>query len=123
MMAKNIILSTGRTKEKWRDVSVVRLVGFYAIREDARKVEELWLIDALANPRPKLKTYKAELAGDKNVIQYELIIGDLDTKEVRKIDISRWKDQYIDFLYTSDDGSRLYFQRYKRTWDGRRFVW
>ena len=27
MMAKNIILSTGRTKEKWRDVSVVRLVG------------------------------------------------------------------------------------------------
>ena len=90
---------------------------FYAIREDARKVEELWLIDALANPRPKLKTYKAELAGDKNVIQYELIIGDLDTKEVRKIDISRWKDQYIDFLYTSDDGSRLYFQRYKRTWD------
>ena len=90
---------------------------FYAIREDARKVEELWLIDALANPRPKLKTYKAELAGDKNVIQYELIIGDLDTKEVRKIDISRWKDQYIDFLYTSNDGLRLYFQRYKRTWD------
>ena len=90
---------------------------FYAIREDARKVEELWLIDALANPRPKLKTYKAELAGDKNVIQYELIIGDLDSKEVRKIDISRWKDQYIDFLYASNDGSRLYFQRYKRTWD------
>ena len=90
---------------------------FYAIREDARKVEELWLIDALANPRPKLKTYKAELAGDKNVIQYELIIGDLDTREVRKIDISRWKDQYIDFLYTSNDGLRLYFQRYKRTWD------
>ena len=90
---------------------------FYAIREDARKVEELWLIDALASPRPKLKTYKAELAGDKNVIQYELIIGDVETKEVRKIDITRWKDQYIDFLYTSKDGSRLYFQRYKRTWD------
>lgn len=90
---------------------------FYAVREDARKVEELWLIDALASPRPKLKTYKAELAGDENVIQYELIIGDVETKEVRKIDITRWKDQYIDFLYTSKDGARLYFQRYKRTWD------
>ncbi|MEI3420302.1 MAG: hypothetical protein V8R91_04150 [Butyricimonas faecihominis] len=54
------------------------------------------MIDALAKPRPRLKTYKAELAGDKNVIQYELLIGDSDTREVRKIDIGRWKDQYID---------------------------
>ena len=47
---------------------------FYAIREDARKVEELWLVDVLAEPRPELYTYKAELAGDKEVIQYELLI-------------------------------------------------
>ncbi|MCR9013140.1 S9 family peptidase [Gabonibacter chumensis] len=90
---------------------------FYAIREDSRLVKELWLVDALAEPRPKLKTYKAELAGDEHVIQYELLIGDADKGEVKKIDISRWKDQYIDVLYTSNDGKRLYFQRYKRTWD------
>ena len=90
---------------------------FYAIREDARKVEELWLVDVLAEPRPELYTYKAELAGDKEVIQYELLIGDADTREVKKINIARWKDQYIDVLYVSKDGRRLYLQRYKRTWD------
>ena len=90
---------------------------FYAIREDARKVEELWLVDVLAEPRPELYTYKAELAGDKEVIQYELLIGDADTREVKKIDIARWKDQYVDVLYVSKDGRRLYLQRYKRTWD------
>lgn len=90
---------------------------FYAIRDDARKVGDLWLIDALAKPRPRLQTYKAELAGDENVIQFELLIGDADTREVKKINIDRWKDQYIDVLYTSKDAKRLYFQRYKRTWD------
>lgn len=90
---------------------------FYAIREDARAVGDLWLIDVLAEPRPQLKTYKAELAGDKNVIQYELLIGDADTREVKKIDVSRWKDQYIDVLHVTKDGKRIYLQRYKRTWD------
>ena len=90
---------------------------FYAIRDDSRKVEDLWLIDALATPRPRLKTYKAELAGDKNVIQFELLIGDADTREVKKINIGRWKDQYVDVLYASNDAKRLYIQRYKRTWD------
>ncbi len=90
---------------------------FYAIRDDSRQVEDLWLIDALANPRPRLKTYKAELAGDEHVIQFELLIGDANTREVKKVNIDRWKDQYIDILYASKDAKRLYFQRYKRTWD------
>lgn len=63
------------------------------------------------------ETYKAELAGDKHVTQYELLIGDVDTREVKKIDINRWPDQYIDILYISKDGKRLYFQRYNRPWN------
>lgn len=90
---------------------------FYGIREDSRKVKELWLIDALASPRPELKTYKAELAGDKEVIQYEIIIGDIDSKKIIRVQADRWKDQYIDILYASKDAKRLYFLRYKRTWD------
>lgn len=90
---------------------------FYALREDNRKVGDLWLINSLTTPSPTLTTYKAELAGDKHVTQYELLIGDVDTREVKKIDINRWPDQYIDVLYTSKDGSRLYFQRYNRPWN------
>ena len=90
---------------------------FYAVREDNRKVRDLWLINSLSTPYPTLKTYKAELAGDKHVTQYELLIGDVDTREVKKIDINRWPDQYIDILYISKDGKRLYFQRYNRPWN------
>lgn len=75
--------------------------SFYAVREDNRKVRDLWLINSLSTPSPELKTYKAELAGDKHVTQYELLIGDVDTREVKKIDINRWPDQYIDVLYMS----------------------
>ena len=89
---------------------------FYAVREDNRKVRDLWVINSLSE-KPELTTYKAELAGDKYVTQYELLLGDVDKREVKKIDIDRWKDQYIDVLYVSNDGERLYFQRYNRTWN------
>lgn len=90
---------------------------FYAVREDNRKVRDLWVINSLSKPSPELITYKAELAGDKNVTQYELLLGDIDKREVKKVDINRWLDQYIDVLYASKDGKRLYFQRYNRTWN------
>lgn len=90
---------------------------FYAVREDNRKVRDLWVINSLSKPSPELIPYKAELAGDKNVTQYELLLGDIDKREVKKVDINRWPDQYIDVLYASKDGKRLYFQRYNRTWN------
>ena len=90
---------------------------FYAVREDNRKVRDLWLINSLSTPSPELITYKAELAGDKDVTQYELLLGDVDKREVKKVDITRWPDQYIDVLYASKDGKRLYLQRYNRAWD------
>ena len=90
---------------------------FYAVPEDNRKVRDLWVINSLSKPSPELITYKAELAGDKNVTQYELLLGDIDKREVKKVDINRWPDQYIDVLYASKDGKRLYFQRYNRTWN------
>ena len=90
---------------------------FYAVREDNRKVRDLWVINSLSKPSPELITYNAELAGDKNVTQYELLLGDIDKREVKKVDINRWPDQYIDVLYASKDGKRLYFQRYNRTWN------
>lgn len=90
---------------------------FYAVREDNRRVGDLWVINALAEPHPELETYKAELAGDKKVTQYELLIGDADTRQVKKVDIGRWQDQYFDVLYASKDGKRLYVQRYNRPWN------
>lgn len=90
---------------------------FYSVREDNRKVEDLWVINSLSKPYPTLETYKAELAGDRNVTQYELLIGDVDRREVMKVDIERWQDQYFDVLYAAKDGKHIYVQRYNRPWN------
>lgn len=34
---------------------------FLALREDSRKVNDMWVVDVLAEPRPKLETYKYEM--------------------------------------------------------------
>ncbi len=37
------------------------------------------------------------------------LLGDVDTREVKKVDINRWPDQYIDILYISKDGEAFVF--------------
>ncbi|MDL2320368.1 S9 family peptidase [Alistipes sp. OttesenSCG-928-B03] len=94
-----------------------RGTGFYALREDSRHVADLWVVDAMAQPRPALRQWKAPLVADTAVVQYELLIGDADSREVRTVDIARWPNQWVETLYDSDDGERLYFRRSKRTRD------
>lgn len=89
---------------------------FYALREDNRLLHDLGLVNATTK-EPELEMYKAELAGDKHVTQYELLLGDADTRKVQKLDINRWQDQYVEVLYASKDGQRLYFQRWNRPWN------
>ena len=45
---------------------------FSVMRTDQRKVEDLWVINALANPRPRLETYKYGMPGEENQPQAEL---------------------------------------------------
>ena len=40
---------------------------FALVRRDQRKVEDLWVINALAQPRPKLETYRYAMPGEVNV--------------------------------------------------------
>ena len=41
---------------------------FYCLRQDRRKVENCWVVDNLAEPRPKLRTYKFPMPGEKYVL-------------------------------------------------------
>ena len=45
----------------------------YVTKTDSRKVKDLFVINALANPRPELETYKYAMPGEENVPQSELI--------------------------------------------------
>ena len=89
----------------------------YAVREDARKVKDLYLINSLSQPRPTLKTYKYDMPGDKEISQSELLVIDLETKKITKFNIDRWQDQYFEVLYASKDSERIYFERTNRAYN------
>ncbi|HEY3380501.1 MAG TPA: DPP IV N-terminal domain-containing protein [Vicinamibacterales bacterium] len=68
---------------------------FALVRRDERKVNDLWVIDALANPRPKLETYRYAMPGEPNVPQPEINVFDRDTRTVVKLKTDRFKDQSL----------------------------
>jgi len=68
---------------------------FALSREDARKVADLWVINALSNPRPALETYKYAMPGEENQPQEELAVFDVVSKSKVVIKADRFKDQTI----------------------------
>lgn len=73
----------------------------YVERQDERKVKDLFVVDVLAQPRPKLQTYRYSMPGEPFVPQSELIIFDVNTKKRVDVDIKKWKDQTINVEWTS----------------------
>jgi dipeptidyl aminopeptidase/acylaminoacyl peptidase len=69
---------------------------FAVERVDQRKVADLWVIDSLAQPRPKLETYRYAMPGEKNVDQSELVVFDRGTKQHVKVKADRFVDQSLD---------------------------
>ena len=70
--------------------------AFMVTRTDQRKVAELYLLDMLAEPRPKLTTYKYPMPGEENVRQSEMWVYNRADAKLTKLDaINKWKDQAI----------------------------
>ena len=57
---------------------------FAVVRRDLRKVADLWVIDALAQPRPKLETYRYAMPGEANVTQFEIDTFDVASKAMKQ---------------------------------------
>ena len=68
---------------------------FATVLTDSRKVKELWVINALANPRPTLETYKYTMPGDKEAPQYHLYLFDMNDNSRKEIKTGRFKDQTL----------------------------
>jgi dipeptidyl aminopeptidase/acylaminoacyl peptidase len=73
----------------------------YTEKQDERKVKDLFVIDVLAQPRPKLETYRYSMPGEEFVPQSELIVFDVATKGRVNVDLKKWKDQSINVFWTS----------------------
>jgi dipeptidyl-peptidase-4 len=103
-----------------------------ADRDDQRKVGDLWVINALSNPRPTLETYKYAMPGEENQPQPELSVIDLGTKAKVKVKADAFKDQTVSVFsqprknvvrdpdnpppaqWLSDTPDKLYFWRQSR---------
>ncbi|MEI6276633.1 MAG: DPP IV N-terminal domain-containing protein, partial [Prolixibacteraceae bacterium] len=104
---------------------------FALIRDDSRKVKDLWVINVLKEPRPELETYKYQMPGEKEAPQDELWIFDWSTKKGKKISIDQFKDQnvsihranltnkqraedYVPSMWLSETSDKLFFTRASR---------
>jgi dipeptidyl aminopeptidase/acylaminoacyl peptidase len=85
---------------------------FAIVREDQRKVGDLWVIHSVGTKRPQLETYKYDMPGETSVTQQELLVYDLPSRTMVKAKADRFKDQQIQpftarrFVYPDSDEPR-----------------
>src|SRR4030095_11827410 len=103
------------------------------VRRDARKVNDLWVINALAQPRPTLETYRYAMPGEANIPQSAVQVFDRTTKQRVLVKGDRFTDQTINIAaraprtnvqrdprrpipaeWLSDTADKLYFTRLSR---------
>jgi dipeptidyl-peptidase 4 len=106
---------------------------FAAVRRDQRQVADLWVINALAKPRPTLESYRYAMPGEKNAPLSELLVFDRTTKARVAVKGDRFKDQTLAIAaqpprtnvqrdprrpipaeWLSDSPRKLYFTRVSR---------
>jgi dipeptidyl-peptidase 4 len=66
---------------------------FAMTRSDRREVADLWVVHVSGSGRPRLETYKYDMPGEENVTQLELLIFDMESREMARVDDDPWKDQ------------------------------
>ena len=64
-------------------------------KTDSREIKDLWVINSIAKKRPTLETYKYHMPGEKEYYKREVLIFDIPSKEIKKVDLDRDKQQYI----------------------------
>ena len=106
---------------------------FALVRRDSRKVADLWVINALAQPRPTLETYRYAMPGEPNVPQSEIHVFDRHSKQRVTVKEDRFPDQTVQIAtapqrntiqrdprrplpaqWLGDGSDKLYFTRLSR---------
>lgn len=66
--------------------------------KDTRAVEEMWIINNIARPRPTLQTYPYQMPGEKEVSQFFLYLVDVAAKERQYVEVGAFKDQIVGLM-------------------------
>ena len=91
---------------------------FALIRSNIEKVKDLWVINALAQPRPKLEKYKYHMPGESESASKHLYVYDMESKEMKEINVSAFKDQEINILSAPSLKKNMYDTLSHRVWQG-----
>ena len=92
----NLEKAANRKKRKFAGVMwSPNSTHFVVTRTDSRNVKDLWVINSIAEPRPTLETYKYHMPGEKEAPIREMMVFDMATKKMEKIDASLFKDQEL----------------------------
>jgi dipeptidyl-peptidase 4 len=89
--------------------------AFSITRNDARKVKELYLVNVLAEPRPTLSSYTYAMPGETTVSQIELYVYKRGDKNVRPVNIKKWRDQRVFNVHWTTGSDKLRLVRRDRT--------
>ncbi|HEV3436396.1 MAG TPA: DPP IV N-terminal domain-containing protein [Gemmata sp.] len=84
---------------------------FSISRTDSRGIKELYLVDSIAAPRPKLEQYKYPIPGEETVRKSELYYCNAEKKTLTKI-TPKWKDErYSDIRWGKSEGELRFIRR------------
>lgn len=87
--------------------------GLYVTRNDSRGVQELFLVDSIASPRPKLEKYKYPMPGEDKIRRVEMYYLNLADKKLVQIK-PKWKDERYFNTHWGKTASDLRFVRRDR---------
>ena len=89
---------------------------FAIVRWDMNPVKEFWVINSLANPRPKLETYHYQMPGEPGP-KGKLLIMDLEGN-AREVKWNAFKDQDGEVLSAERTPKQAYEEFYSPRWLG-----
>jgi len=77
---------------------------FALVRRDERKVAKLWVIDSLANPRPKLETQPYAMPGEAEQPVEHMEVFDVASKGRVPVKADLWQDQALGIAAAAQSG-------------------
>lgn len=87
--------------------------AFYATRNDTRGIKELYLINAIDNPRPSIRRYPYAMPGEEHVRKTELHIYHVAKKKLVRVE-PKWKDESYTDIHWGKSSDELRFVRRDR---------
>jgi dipeptidyl-peptidase-4 len=87
--------------------------AFSISRTDNRGIKDLYLVDSIASPRPKLEQYKYPMPGEEAVRKSELYYCNLDREKATLAKVApKWKDErYTDIRWGKNSGELRFIRR------------